>query len=231
MTTSVNIPAGIRTVSQNPVAQASQAAGKQSLNQTDFLKLLTAQLKNQDPTQPVNNDQLVGQLAQLSTVDGINKLNTTMSAIGTKLDGGSAASAQANATALIGKSVLVPGSAATRATDGSVSGAVDVPATASDVVVTIADTNDKTLRMLDLGPQPKGLATFHWDGTDANGASVGAGQVRVSAYTLIGAQRTAATTNVVGRVSGVDLTSTAAPSLIVDSPGATALAAVRQIGG
>jgi len=85
MTTGVNGLTGIATVSQNPVTQASKTAGRTALTQTDFLKLLTAQLKNQDPTKPVDNDQLVSQLAQLSTVDGIATLNKTVTGIADRL--------------------------------------------------------------------------------------------------------------------------------------------------
>ncbi len=227
MTNGVNSLAGLTGLSQNPVTQLSKTAGKTALSQTDFLKLLTAQLKNQDPTAPVNNDQLVSQLAQLSTVDGINTLNTTVSGIGAKLDGNSAASA----VALIGKSVLVPGDVATRQNDGSVVGAVDVPAAADKVVVTIADRNGTLLRTFDLGAQPKGLAAFRWDGTDASGASVSAATVRVAAQIVNTGRSTAAPTDVLGRVTGVDLSNAAAPSLVVDGAGSVALSAVRQVAG
>ncbi len=82
MTNGVNNLTGI---GQSPVTFASSKVGKTSLDQADFLKLLTAQLKNQDPTKPVDNDQLVSQLAQLSTVDGINRLNTTVTGIANRL--------------------------------------------------------------------------------------------------------------------------------------------------
>lgn len=230
MTTSVNGLTGVTTISQNPVAQASATAGRQTLSQTDFLKLLTTQLKDQDPTQPVDNNQLVSQLAQLSTVDGINTLNTTVSAIGTQLSGNAAAAANGNATALIGRRVLVPGSTAVPAADGSVSGAVNVASAANDVVVTIKDMGGTALRTIDLGAQPAGQAAFRWDGTNAAGTAVNAARVQLSAYTVHGSSRTPVTTDLVGTVSAVDLSSAAAPMLVVPGLGSVPLSAVSQIG-
>ena len=57
---------------------AEQASGKATEQQTRFLKLLTAQLKNQDPTAPMDNAQMTSQLAQISTVDGVERLNLTL---------------------------------------------------------------------------------------------------------------------------------------------------------
>lgn len=230
MTTSVNGLTGITTVSQNPVTRSSKAAGLQSLTQQDFLKLLTTQLKNQDPTAPVDNNQLVSQLAQLSTVDGIAKLNTAVGEIGTQLGTAASADGVSNATALIGRRVLVPGSTATPANDGSVTGAVNLPTPASDVIVSVTDMSGRALRTLDLGPQPVGHAAFHWDGTDAAGAPTNARQVQLSAYRLNGSARAPATTDVVGVVSAVDLSNPSAPMLVVPGLGSVPVSAVAQVG-
>jgi len=86
MTTLVGNAQNLPIYTPTPVAAASATAGKLTLSQTDFLELMTAQLKNQDPTQPIDNNQMVAQLAQLSTVDGISKLNTTVTRIASDLD-------------------------------------------------------------------------------------------------------------------------------------------------
>ncbi len=78
---SIPLPAGI------PAARpATPPVARQTVNQTDFLRLLTQQLKNQDPTAPVDNAQFVAQLAQFSTVSGIADLNVNVKALGDKLD-------------------------------------------------------------------------------------------------------------------------------------------------
>ena len=227
MTSAVNTLASIPTYRQSTVGQASATAGKQSLSQTDFLKLLTAQLKDQDPTKPVDNDQLVSQLAQLSTVDGINNLNKAVTAIAGKLD----QNAVGPATGLIGRTVLVPGDTAARLPDGTVAGGVDLPAAADDVSVTVKDMTGKALRVLDLGPQPTGLAFFTWDGLDASGKPAPGDNFQLSAASRRAGVTTTRATQVYGRVSGIDLTNAAAPTLGVDGIGPTPLASVRRVVG
>ena len=73
--------AGVRAASSSPAA-----AKRTTLGQSDFLALMTAQLKNQDPTKPVDNSEYVTQLAQLSTVTGISETNAALKAIAAKLD-------------------------------------------------------------------------------------------------------------------------------------------------
>lgn len=225
MTIPVN---SVTNTGQPAVAQAANAGANQTLSQADFLKLLTAQLSNQDPTAPVDNSQLVSQLAQLSTVTGINTLNASVTGIASQLSNNRIATA----TSLIGKSVLVPGGVAAPAADGSVSGAIDVPAAADHVLVNIADANRQPIRTLDLGPQPAGLVGFRWDGTDAAGRAAHGTSFAITASTLTKGTQAAATTNVYGLVDGVNLSAgAAAPSLNVEGPGSVGLDAVRQIAG
>ena len=80
MTSITPVPEGIRTAA--PAAKRH----KTTLDQTDFLALMTAQLKNQDPTKPVDNSEYVAQMAQFSTVSGLQQSNATLSAIAAKLD-------------------------------------------------------------------------------------------------------------------------------------------------
>lgn len=226
MTINVN---SVAANGQTAVAKAVSTAGTQSLNQTDFLKLLTTQLTNQDPTAPLDNSQFVSQLTQFSMLNGITALNDGLSGISTKLDAGKSTTA----TNLIGKSVLVPGNVAVRMANGSVAGAVDVASAADDVSVQIADANNNPLRTLDLGARTAGLAPFQWDGTDAKGAAVTGSSFRVTATATTAGVRSAATTNVYGRVDGVDLAAGggAEPSLTVEGPGAVGLDKVRAVAG
>jgi flagellar basal-body rod modification protein FlgD len=73
--------AGVRAATTGTVA-----ANRTTLGQSDFLALMTAQLKNQDPTKPVDNSEYVTQLAQLSTVTGISETNVDLTSIAKKLD-------------------------------------------------------------------------------------------------------------------------------------------------
>src|ERR1700690_4048814 len=91
-------------------SSANAVSGVGGLTMNDFLTLMTAQLKNQDPLNPTDSNQFLAQLSELSTVQGISQMNTTMTNLSTSL-----MSSQALASAsLVGKSVLTAGSAASR---------------------------------------------------------------------------------------------------------------------
>ena len=102
--------------------------------QDRFLKLLVTQMKNQDPLNPLDNAQVTSQLAQISTVNGIEKLNTTLQAMAN----GFTAGQSLQAAGMIGHNVLVPGSAL-QLTGGNGAFGVDLAQPADDVKVTIKD--------------------------------------------------------------------------------------------
>ena len=142
-TTLANIGIG-RTGATTPTV-APAGSGSQTLGQADFLKLMTAQMQNQDPFNPVDNTQMVAQMAQFSSLSGISQMNTTLQSIADKLTGTSAN----DALAYVGKTVLTEGDTAFGRTTGGIAGAIDVDSAASDVKVTIQDQNGNTLKTLD----------------------------------------------------------------------------------
>ena len=156
-----------------------------------FMTLLVTQLKNQDPLNPLDNAQLTSQLAQLSTVTGVNKLNTTLEALQTSYQ----QTQSAAATGLIGQGVLVPGND-TYLTDGKAIFGVDLATAADSVKVIISDpSTGKDIQVMDLGAKPVGSLAIPWNGVvsetnlDASGKPVvlknGNYQVRVD-YRLAG---------------------------------------------
>ena len=92
------------------------------LNQNDFLRLMTTQLTTQDPFNPVDNTQMVAQMAQFSSVAGISQMNTTLTQIADKLGATSAS----DALSYVGKTVLAPGNVAYGRTSGGIAGAVQL---------------------------------------------------------------------------------------------------------
>ena len=101
------------STSADVIAALQQSSSTSSSKTTDvqsrFLKLLTEQLKNQDPMNPVDNAQMTSQLAQINMVDGIDKLNTTLASL---VEGSQSGEAM-QAAALVGKGVMVAGSGLT----------------------------------------------------------------------------------------------------------------------
>lgn len=138
----------------------------------EFLTLLVAQLQNQDPTDPMDNSELVSQLAQISTLQGIEDLNTTLSSVSTQLD----TSNTLQAASLVGSGVLIAGNSITVGDDGSTTAfGVELASDASNVTVTISDSSGTVVRTVSLGSQSAGVSAYTWDGTDSNGSTVDAG--------------------------------------------------------
>ncbi len=131
---------------------------KDQLGQEDFLKLMTVQLQNQDPFAPVDNADFIAQMAQFSTVTGITQMGETMKNVSNQLSELRIASA----TQLMGHSVLVPGRFARPNNEGSVSGVVDLPKTASNLKIVFESLNGEVLHEENLGPQVAGLIGFDW---------------------------------------------------------------------
>jgi flagellar basal-body rod modification protein FlgD len=169
------------TTSTSAAASTKPATGSltTAADQEDrFMKLLVAQMQNQDPLNPMDNAQMTSQIAQINTVGGIEKLNTTV----TSLLGAFSAMQAQSATSLAGHNVLVAGSSMTLA-DGPATGGVDLASAADTVNVDIINSGGATVRTLSLGSQDTGVRSFSWDGLDSTGAQApqGSYNIRVTA--------------------------------------------------
>ena len=221
-TTLQNLGIG-RTTTGATVKTAAQA---DQLSQNDFLKLLTAQLKNQDPTSPVDATQQLTQLAQFSTVSGISEMNTTLKAIQDKLG----STSTSDALAYVGHNVLTEGTKAYPRQSGGIAGAVELAGDASDVRVSIVGANGSVLKTLPLGAQAKGTVNFDWDGITDNGEQAGAGPYTLNVSANNNGQSVGTTPLVWAPVTSVSLPATGSPQLTLPGIGTIAASKVRQIG-
>ena len=135
-----------------------------------FLKLLVTQLQNQDPMNPMDNAQITTQLAQMSTVEGVNKLNDSLTSLNTQFR----ASQVIQGAGLVGRQVLAEGNVLNLSGAGTVGGVV-LDSAADSVKVQIMDAAGNVVKTLDLGNQEAGLARFAWDGTDNTGTQLANG--------------------------------------------------------
>ena len=206
-------------------ANVTSAAAGQTLGQADFLKLMTAQMNNQDPFNPVDNTQMVAQMAQFSSLAGISEMSSTLKAIADKLG----ATSTADAVSYVGRTVLTEGTVAYGRTDGGLAGAIELGGDATDVRVTISDANGQTLKTLSLGKQAKGTASYDWDGKTDAGVDAGTGPFSISITAQNDGNAVAATGLVWAPVQSV---STASGALRLSLPGIgdVPATAVRQIG-
>ena len=145
------------------------------MDQNDFLRLMTTQLTTQDPFNPVDNTQMVAQMAQFSQVAGIAEMNRSLQAIAASLG----TSRLGDAASWIGRSMLVSSDIATPLRDGSYSGEIALPEGAEDVTVSFVDENGAVVHSQALGARPAGTAAFSWDGRDAIGATIAGGPLRL----------------------------------------------------
>jgi flagellar basal-body rod modification protein FlgD len=180
-------------------AARSAAATKSTADTQDrFLKLLVAQLKNQDPMNPLDNAQLTSQMAQISTVNGIDKLNATLQ----EMAAGFGATQSLQAAAMIGRSVLVPGSAL-ELKDGKALGGVELPQAVDSLQVSIRDGSGRVLHKVNLGPQPAGVAAFQWDGVTDSGAPAAPGSYSFVLEAVQGGKKVDARALALGQVLSV----------------------------
>lgn len=183
-----------------------------------FLKLLVAQMQNQDPLNPMDNAQVTSQMAQINTVTGIDKLNTSVQGLS-----GQFVQMQAlQGAALVGHDVVVPGNKISVA-DGVAVGGFELANPADNVKVEVLSPGGQVVDTLQLGAQPSGTGSFEW-----NAGSVTTG----SAYTFRvtaskGTVNTAATTLVKDRVDAVS-TSGNTLNLELENSGTVAYDKVRQ---
>lgn len=171
----------IDTVNAAATKKASSTTGEA---QDRFLKLLTTQLKNQDPLNPMDNAQMTSQLAQISTVDGIEKLNATLQ----KMLSSTVDSEAMQAAALVGHQVMVAGGGL-KLTDSGATGGVELGSAADKVVLTIKDANGLPIRTLDLGDLTVGTHNFTWDGKTDSGARAVNGAYSISAVAKRGSEK------------------------------------------
>lgn len=164
-----------------------------------FLKLLTTQLNNQDPLNPLDNAQLTSQLAQMSTVSGIEKLNSTVESLLAQTGSGQVL----QAAGLIDRSVLAPGSNLALQSGSAASFAVELPTAATSVQVNITNAAGQLVRSIDLGALPPGVQTLSWDGANDNGQALASGNYQFSVTASGGGADVAAVLLTYAKVSSV----------------------------
>ena len=192
--------------------------------QSSFLRLLTEQLKNQDPLSPMDNAQMTSQLAQISTVDGLGKLNTTLSTLLESSQSGEAM----QAAALVGKGVMVSGNGLSLSS-GKAYGGFELTSPADKVSVTIKDSNGLEVRTLELGDYDAGVFNFAWDGLTNNGSKAVDGSYSLSVKATRGDTSLSPTALQLGSVNSVLRTSAGSVSIDVGGGKLVTLSDIKQI--
>lgn len=192
--------------------------------QDKFLTLLMTQMKNQDPLNPMDNAQVTTQLAQINTVNGIEKLNSTLSQLVQSYSDSQAM----QSAALIGKNVLVAGSTLNLA-NGLAEGGIQLSGPADTITVKVMDSTGKVVTTENLGARNQaGSFAFGWDGSDAAGNALPAGKYTFSVEATQGGNKVDAKALQIGTVNAV-VRSTNGFSLDLGAQGTVTFGDVQQI--
>lgn len=193
----------LNTLKSLGLTEPQAAARKRNeLGQEDFLKLMVTQLTSQNPLKPQDGAEFVNQLAQFSTVTGIQQLQSSFADFAA-----SAGKEQALMAAnLVGRSALIASDKAILAANGKIEGELDVPAQADQVYVRIMDKNGNSIRTLEFGPQTEGPLSFEWDGKlDDELHFADPGLYKLKAEAVLGGRTTALETQIVAPVESVTM--------------------------
>jgi flagellar basal-body rod modification protein FlgD len=186
----------------NPVGSAVSTAGKSmsSLGINDFIALMTTQLKYQDPTNPQDSTAFIAQLAQFSSVSGIQEMNSSVSSLLAQMRNAQAI----NATALVGHGVLVQADTAVLDSGEHLSGEISTPTGTSNVTVVVNDASGQVVRQFSV-PATSGTSSFSWDGLDDSGKPIAAGTYNVKAIANVYGKSTSVATALNSKVDSVTI--------------------------
>ena len=218
---------GLTTATSSTKNTSTSTTEKNSaLTQEDFLSLLTTQLAYQDPTKPVDNAQMVSQMAQISTVDGITSLNSSVSNLSTVVTSSQALMA----SSLVGQKVLLPTSTGYMTSDTGMSGVVATGNGASELTISIKNASGAVVYQTNVSGDQAGNVPFSWDGKDSKGNALPEGKYTVSATGLVDGKSQALSGLVYGKVNSVTLgSSSTSTALNINGLGSVKLSNILEV--
>jgi len=201
--------------------------GGEDMGKQDFLTLFTAQLKSQNPLDPVKNEAFVAQLAQFSQLEALTNMQGSMDNLVKTMAG----ERMLNGASLIGLKVAVSDSLSRLEAGGSIEGKVDLPFGASGINVRVFNQQGALVKELAAGPQTPGAATLEWDGTDAIGNPAPAGLYRITANAVVNGKNTDVSVDTLATVRSVSTNpSDGSVSLELEGGKSVLMSSVKRVG-
>lgn len=160
---SVNNVGASSVAASTTASTAGSSSSAAGLTQSDFMQLLTAQLRYQSPSNPADPTQLAQEFASISTVDGIDNINTKLSSLSTS----AGASQIAQASGLVGKQVGVLGNGLVANSSGDATGVFNLPSATANTTVSVLDAKGSVVGTMNLGALSAGQQSFTWNGGTA----------------------------------------------------------------
>ncbi|HHW77612.1 MAG TPA: flagellar hook assembly protein FlgD [Xanthomonadaceae bacterium] len=183
MTDSIQGSGGF-TATAGASQSASSALPQQTLGQEDFFTLMTAQLKNQDPNNPLDGREFLAQLAQFSTLNGIQELQKSFETLAQSL----LSFQTSQAADWVGKSALVESARGYYSPGQPLAGEATVTDDVGNLTLKVYDGSDRLVHTLNLGAQPAGQVEWSWNGASDGGGTAAAGVYRVTAEASVDGQ-------------------------------------------
>jgi flagellar basal-body rod modification protein FlgD len=217
----------LKALGLGTASKASTAASdKTQLGQSDFLTLMMTQLKCQDPSKPMESTDLLSQMAQFSTVNGIETLNKSFATLSASMSSGQVA----QASQMVGRSALVPSTSVTLDPASGVAATVNLSTMVPDLSLNLYDTKGQLVRSMSIEGQGPGMVDIKWDGLSDSGDALPAGQYRLEALGSVDGETQAFETLSLKKVQGVTVDPEGGQPLLEMAGGdSIALDKVREI--
>lgn len=216
---------------RNQADAAAKAAKRNEMGKDEFMKLMIAQMNNQDPLEPQGNAEYMAQLSQLSMVEGIQNLNKVTEGFITSLQSSQAL----QASALVGRKVQIQSNIGNLVEGGNFSGSVFVPSAADNMDMKIVDNNGQVLKTIDTsqyrnesGYFSEGQINFEWDGVMDDGEMAEPGLYQVVSSAEIDGQSYSLTTYTNANVNSVTIANGGEVWLNLAGKGSIALSEVNE---
>lgn len=210
---------GVTGVSNNGTqVNQSNRSGQLEVNQNQFIELFVAQLKNQDPLAPMDTNQMLTQLSQISSVESLNSIHGQISGLTSSLQQSQAL----GAAGLVGQNVWVNGNRVSVDSPSELKGQASLPLSSSEVLIRVYDSAGSVIQSKSLGAHSAGMVPFTLD-------ELPKGNYVITATGVNGDEAYAGGVMLQGSVTGVGMDASGA-RLKLDGLGDVSLSSVLMIG-
>ncbi len=179
----------------------TKGKNRDQMGQSDFIQLMIAQMKNQDPTKPLDPNQFMSQLAQFSTVNGITELKKSVDTMVARMT----TDQSVKAATLVGHEVMAPGNTAWFNPGAKVAGQAVLDGSTTDLNIKVYGSNGMLVRTIPMGMHGAGAVPFVWDGFREDGKVAAQGSYRIVAEAEMGDRTVQVPVQTRARVASVDL--------------------------
>lgn len=222
---SVNKP-NMQVLENLGLAKPKEPMKTQKLGQEDFIKLMTTQMNHQDPMKPMDNGDFLSDMAQFSTVSGLKEIKDSFNSLANSLKSSQAL----QASSMVGRKVLIPGSISTFSEGTAMKAAVELENNVSELKVSIMDDKGALVKEVNLGNKPAGVAHFTWDGLLSGDKKAISGNYSIRATGIVDGKQESLKILIRDTVQSVSLGSGGqGVSLSLANAGSAGLADIKEI--